>query len=1266
MKKILLIGGFLLASGQLIAQSISPTGTKNYIYTKGCLDADCVKKAETVQYFDGLGRPKQIVGVKASPSQKDVVSHIEYDPDGRISKSYLPVPQTGTQNGSFYDNPLDNATNPDIYGAEKIYSKQVLENLPLARVKEAYNVGNAWSDKPVTYTYKTNTSATEVKKYGITTTWVESRTDSQLSATGAYYPVNSLIKTSVTDEDGNTTAEYKNGKGQTVLIRKNDGTQDVDTYYIYNEYGQLAFVIPPLASVLAGIDEAKRNSLCYQYRYDEFGRLVEKRIPGKGWEYLVYDKQDRLVLTQDALLGTTTNNFTKKGWMFSKYDQFGRIVYTGFFASTATRSTMQTALNNMTVNAGNNEERSSTPFTLNGIDVYYTQNAFPTGSMTILSVNYYDTYPQLPSGVSIPTQILGQNVLTQDSQNSSVSTKTLPTATYTKNIEDDSWTKDFIWYDMEGRAIGSHSVNHLGGYTQTESLLDFAGVVQNANTYHLRKSGETGVTVRERYTYDPQNRLLQHYHKVDGNPNEELLTDNTYNELSQLKNKKVGNNLQSIDYAYNIRGWLTDVNRDQMEVANLDGKLFAYKIKYNQKQGIDNPDSALFPNKNVTARYNGNIAEIDWRSVETIGVNPSLTPKRYGYAYDKLNRLSAGYYQNPNNPYSKENTESLDYDLNGNISNLYRTSVNAYGSNTATVIDNLVYDYNGNQATNINDYSYNQTGYEGGGQLIKYDLNGNMTEMPDKGIDAIKYNFLNLSNYLHLNRSGIEDITINTKYSAAGTKLRKENTTVISGITGSTTTKTTTDYLDGFQYTKVEAPGSGGGGDPQMFSARAMEPQAFSIDSEPKGLLGAKTADLQFLPTAEGFYDYINDQYIYQYIDHLGNVRVSFVRNSAGGLQLKDNNDYYPFGMNHLKTGNAYFGAGSYVKYKFGGKELQEFGAYDFGARIYMADIGRWFAVDPMAEQNSDLTPYRYGFNSPLMFTDPNGMLEMSTIDSMMEYEGTWYNTGSGFTNNSAMKSIDYDGNFINWGEDYTNGLLANIGVVNGGGDVAGTATLPLTWVGDPSSITWAWQILANQQAFVEKMNSRQALEEERQLFLMMNAGRLNDHGVTMIGGTGDFLGIFDIAGQVMSTWEPKNRYLAMAAGIFGAVALKKPGLALKEVQGEGKIIGLGINADLALHRGTGAITWQEAQWQKAGLTKVDWAKALFDKYHFRSSFREAAENAAGIRFEVTNFNPLYHKPGMTNFEFDHILSTPALLNKTTFIKGGNQVLWNGVEFISK
>ncbi|MEG1239245.1 RHS repeat domain-containing protein [Chryseobacterium sp.] len=140
-----------------------------------------------------------------------------------------------------------------------------------------------------------------------------------------------------------------------------------------------------------------------------------------------------------------------------------------------------------------------------------------------------------------------------------------------------------------------------------------------------------------------------------------------------------------------------------------------------------------------------------------------------------------------------------------------------------------------------------------------------------------------------------------------------------------------------------------------------------------------KTVDLQFFLTSEGFYDYKKDQYIYQYKDHLGNVRVSFARNSAGALEITDNNDYYPFGMNHLKSGNAFFGQNSYKSHKYNGKELQETGMYDYGARMYMADIGRWGVVDQLSEMYSFASPYAYVANNPIMMFDPDGMRIMAS-----------------------------------------------------------------------------------------------------------------------------------------------------------------------------------------------------------------------------------------------------------------------------------------------
>ncbi|WP_288377284.1 DUF6443 domain-containing protein, partial [uncultured Chryseobacterium sp.] len=79
MKKILNILCLLWIAGHSYAQILNTTTSENYVYTKSCLDADCIKKTETVQYFDGLGRTKQTIGIRVTPSGKDLVNHIEYD-----------------------------------------------------------------------------------------------------------------------------------------------------------------------------------------------------------------------------------------------------------------------------------------------------------------------------------------------------------------------------------------------------------------------------------------------------------------------------------------------------------------------------------------------------------------------------------------------------------------------------------------------------------------------------------------------------------------------------------------------------------------------------------------------------------------------------------------------------------------------------------------------------------------------------------------------------------------------------------------------------------------------------------------------------------------------------------------------------------------------------------------------------------------------------------------------------------------------------------
>uniref|UniRef100_UPI0039A5F1E0 RHS repeat-associated core domain-containing protein n=1 Tax=Ornithobacterium rhinotracheale TaxID=28251 RepID=UPI0039A5F1E0 len=149
-------------------------------------------------------------------------------------------------------------------------------------------------------------------------------------------------------------------------------------------------------------------------------------------------------------------------------------------------------------------------------------------------------------------------------------------------------------------------------------------------------------------------------------------------------------------------------------------------------------------------------------------------------------------------------------------------------------------------------------------------------------------------------------------------------------------------------------------------------------------------------------------------------------------------------------------------KYKFNGKELQpETGLYDYGARFYLPDIGRWLNIDPMAEKYSNVSPYAYVNNNPIMLIDPTGMMPEGwgrkgniweykkeiTIDNYkrLGYEqymdsGNIYSTTNGIANGEYNYSLnsdgsvqDFQGNFIKNSFLTGRGTIINIGINNDG-----------------------------------------------------------------------------------------------------------------------------------------------------------------------------------------------------------------------------------------
>jgi len=980
-------------------------------------------KNENVIYYDGLGRPiQQVVGRASGITGNDLIKHFEYDAAGRQTKDYLSYPG-GNNNLAFeysaHANTLQYYQNN--FGSDNInpYTEDFFEPSPLNRIRKQGAPGTAWQGNPlndedhtIKYAYRSN-ATDEVKKFRAVAVKNSETNIYDISyVSEGNYVAGELYKTVTQNENptnsislaGNNTSlmhrveEYKNKEGQVVLKRtfgtRFDKLEVYDTYYVYDQFGNLTYVLQPMA--LGIFSSANLDQYIFQYKYDLRDRLVEKKVPGREWEYIVYDKQDRIIATGPSLSPFGSNSTNENGWLLTRYDIFGRVAYTGWksegpelFTSVKRKSIQEETVQVVT--------KETSPSNIDNIAVSYS-NAFPANTK-LLAVYYYDDY-NFPGAPSVPAQIEGENVLTN--------CKGLQTGTWVRaltSVDEQSASNSYTLYDVKGRALRTHTLNYLGGYTQDDVKMDFDAKIQYTIKRHKRIAGDSEIVIREDYSYTPQDRLFVHAHKINNLPVETLGIYN-YNEIGQMISKYVGSAgsgssfpIQKVDYKYNIRGWLTDINDVHNLHVDQTIDLFAFKITYH-----------------ANGHYDGNISETFWRSS-----NDNIL-RGYLYSYDNLSRLTFATYMKPDNviPMATSYDEYIDYDRNGNITNLIR-----YGGlddpSFPVAIDNLIYSYSGNQLRKVNDISNSPQGFKDGTNTdedFSYDTYGNMFVDKNKGITNITYNHLNLPVEILFDSSTKKIVYL---YDGAGVKLKKTVTDHSAIIV--------VDYTPGgFQY---------------------------------------KGGKLQFFPTTEGYVDYtvgdrrgdIKFNYVYQYKDHLGSVRMNYAYEPpAPGvigdpLKIKEENNYYPFGLKHTNYNMDYLEyqeqEGGIVlvpgldpssklthNYKYNAKEWQDelgLNLYDYSARNYDPALGRWMNIDPLAEKMRRNSPYNYAFNNPSNFIDPDGMkpvdwyvnLILGTISwkdgqaSRLGYRNlghTWGYTdakGNRFLMDGDTKQISYNGEVL-------------------------------------------------------------------------------------------------------------------------------------------------------------------------------------------------------------------------------------------------------------
>lgn len=748
----------------------------------------------------------------------------------------------------------------------------------------------------------------------------------------SYYPEGCLEKESAKDADGNEVVIFKDLDGNTILERRNQG----DTYYVYDKLGQLRYILSPQYQ-----EKEDLAAYAYQYDYDKCGNLVRKTLPGSQYTQYWYDKEGLLAYEQDALL-------RDKGlYRFYLYDRFDRVVLVG--TTTSCNTNIKNAKLNVSFSSQNGGIANS------GYAFYGNTSNFSKGSnVSLEKAYYYDSYDFLSGAFKddfapiSPSQKGGCNDLLAGSIIKTSNGQFL----FTVNS-----------YDPKGNLINT-STKGLKGYTSKVS-----------NTYSLTnklvtsdaeldvKYGEL-LKISLTNEYSTRNNLLiskklilSHGEGTESSSTLNYMYDAT-NRLSQIvRPEQYGN----VSYSYDVHGWPVKIESN------------SFKEELSYSDGVGTPC------------YNGNISSLKWS-------NSNYSEKRgYKFHYDRLNRLTeANYGEGESLSNAGDNfKESVNYDLNGNITSLERHGKKQDG--TYGVIDKLNVSLNGNQIVNISDAA-DKIVYEGaldfepasdGISSCKYNDFGALISDTGRGITMIEYD--NNKNPIRIQFSN-GNVT-KYIYSAEGTKLRTiyytamPNINVPDGCTHELDASEiqTTDSLDflmegnlilknGRINKYLFEGGYCGIAKPAPPFSLYEDGSDSEISEEEQKAYEERRKEWTKAVEALNATDVFN--FYYYNKDHLGNNREVI---DFGGKICQVIN-YYPFGTPFSDQSTTL--QADFQPYKYNGKEfdmMHGLNTYDYGARQYNPIVPTWDRIDPLCENFGYMSPYNYCLDNPVNTTDQDG-----------------------------------------------------------------------------------------------------------------------------------------------------------------------------------------------------------------------------------------------------------------------------------------------------
>ena len=705
----------------------------NYVHSRIMLDSAGTSASAQIDYYDGLGRKIETMMRGASPSGADIVIASTYDEYGRPHLTSLPLPAPGND-GAFIPWSRLGIQCFMFYNDVYAYSYPVYEPSPLGKVLEEYGPGTPWQTRGRSLRHK---DLTNEASGDFACAYFHVSSEASLTKTGIYHP-GQLHAEQLTDEDGKVSITFKDKQDRVILERRLAGSGHHDTYYVYDGFGNLRYVLPPAASsslVSDGIYEDEFSVIrgyCYVYKYDGRNRCIRKSLPGCEPIYMRYDAGDHLTFVQDGSMRK------RQEWSFYFYDKLGRPVASGIWQYAVVPDVSGIMV------------RASRDFSQEGRRLGgYSANIAIPGGITLLSASYYDDYDFL--SIEAPENRIGLLASDMAGYSSVWPSSSSPDADGSiTGIRlcglGSSGRLSVLYYDSRGRVAQTKTMYSSGMQDDEYFKYAFTGKPVQRKVVHS-SAGRAPLTEEQSYSYDHAERFLSSSHRLNSAQPVQILSF-SYDEVGRVSRRMNGPTADTL--GYDVRSQMTKIK----------GHLFSETLAYCW------PVDGLEPSEEF---YDGRVGAVRWKS-ET-----EDAARGYRFSYDGLGRLVSAQYGEGST--LSENvgrfSESVcGYDENGNVLSLARNGISGseYG-----IIDDLAFSYSGNRLVSATDASPDSGGlsassFPSGTYSCTYDGNGNMTSDSSRGIVNASYNVLNLPDTIVFSSGD----TVLIGYDSDGTKRREE------------------------------------------------------------------------------------------------------------------------------------------------------------------------------------------------------------------------------------------------------------------------------------------------------------------------------------------------------------------------------------------------------------------------------------------------------------------------------------------------------------